>query len=227
LVPPERITVIWNGVDTREFSPDVDGSAVRREWNVAEGECLVGCVARITPWKGQHLVLEAFAELVKHNQSLRLVLVGTPLFDNDNYLQQLHEYVRAHNLEPYVTFAGFRWDLPEVLAALDVFVHSAVEKDSSPLSVVSAMAAGKAIVCPRIDGISELFQDGNDALLFTPGSASELGQQLGRVVADRDLARGLGLRAREKAVSQFGLDVFAGKCEVIFNQVLHRGGKLE
>ncbi len=226
-VPPDRISVIWNGVDTREYSPAIDGSTIRREWLIPKNEILIGVVARITPWKGQHLLLEAFAGLSIDNPSLRLVLVGTAMFDNDNYFNSLREYVRDRNLETKVVFAGFRWDLPQVYAAIDVFVHTAVEKDSTPLSVVSAMAAGKAIICPRIDGITELFREEEDGLLYPPGDVTMLEHQLKRLILDRDLATRLGKCAREKAVRELGLDIFTAKCEAVFSECAKAGGRGE
>jgi glycosyltransferase involved in cell wall biosynthesis len=225
-VPPGRISVIWNGVDTREFSPTNDGSRIRREWSLSDHETLIGVVARMTPWKGQHVLLEAFTALSQCNPSLRLVLVGSPMFDNADYFNSLREYVRTRDLEGKVIFAGFRWDLPQIYAALDLYVHTSMEKDSSPLSVVSAMASGKAIVCPRIDGIAELFRNEEDGLLYTPGDAPMLEYQLNRLITDRELATRLGKSARERALQQLGLDIFAEKCQAVFfkcaNTRLHK-----
>jgi glycosyltransferase involved in cell wall biosynthesis len=216
MVPSERVSVIWNGVDTGEFSPDVDGTGVRHEWSIADHDILIGSVARITPWKGQHLLLEAFIDLARTMPALKLVIVGSPMFDNDDYLHQLQAIVNRAGLGSRVIFAGFRWDLPRVLAAIDIFIHTAVEKDSSPLSVVSAMAAGKAIVCPRIDGIAELVRDEESALLYTPGDSKMLCSQLKRLITDDVLAHRMGIAARNDAVAIFGVSAFSEKCEAVF-----------
>jgi glycosyltransferase involved in cell wall biosynthesis len=216
LVPHSRITIVWNGVDTGEFGPHIDGSQVRREWGIKEQELLIGAVARITPWKAQHLLLEACVDLFKGYSALKVVLVGTPLFDGDRYLRDLQEFVRRHAQTGRVIFAGFRWDLPQVLGAMDVFVHTAVEKDSSPLAVVSAMASGKTMICPRLPGIAELLSEGEDALLYTPGDSGSLKAQLARVIEDNALAMRLGKNAREKALREFGLKRFAQRCEEVF-----------
>jgi glycosyltransferase involved in cell wall biosynthesis len=220
LVPRRKISVVWNGVDTRQFAPDVDGSGVRREWGISDGEVLIGVVARMAPWKAQHILLEACLDLFNMDPTARVVLVGTPMFYQDEYLHRLQEVARRNGLADRVIFAGFRWDLPQVLAALDVFVHTAVEKDSSPLAVVSAMSAGKAVICPNIPGVSELFRDGQDGLLYPPGDAGALARQLKRVIGDKTLAANLGAAAREKAIREFGLDQFARKCENVFSNVL-------
>ena len=222
LIPKDRISIILNGIDTDRFSPDVDGLSVRSEWGVDRDTILIGVVARLTPWKGQHLLLEISAGLLVRHPNLKVVLVGTPMFDNDKYLKRLREYVRTHGLGSSVIFAGFRWDLPQVLAALDVVAHTSVEKDSSPLAVVSAMAAGKPIVCSRVDGTAELFDDGRDALLFTPGDSHMLQESLQRILSDPDLAVRLGRSAREKAVKELNLELFAERCEHVLTDVLDK-----
>jgi glycosyltransferase involved in cell wall biosynthesis len=216
LVPEARISVIWNGVDTREFSPTVDGSRIRHEWSVSPDDILIGVVARITPWKGQHILIEALARVRERHPLLRLVLVGTPMFDNDDYLIHLQDIVRRKNLDSSVIFAGFRRDLPEVLSAMDIYIHTSLEKDSSPLAVVSAMAAGKAIICSRLDGTAELLKDEESALLFSPGDATALAAQLERLVTDRSLRVQLGIAARQRALEELDLAKYAARCERVF-----------
>ena len=219
-VPRERITVIWNGVDTRAFSPQVNGAGVRAEWSVARDGILIGCVARLTPWKGQHVLLDAFARLADQFPHARLVFIGSPLFDSDAYENQLRAQTLHLKLASRVSFAGFRQDMPQVLAALDIVVHPALEKDSTPLAVVSAMASGKAIVCAAVDGTGELFADGENGLLFPPGDVGALTAQLARVLGDAALRKQLGQNARRFAERELSVEQFTRKCETVFERAL-------
>jgi glycosyltransferase involved in cell wall biosynthesis len=168
LVPRERIHVIWNGVNTSEFSPRTDGSTVRAEWMAQEGDLLIGVTGRLTQWKGQHTMIQALSRLASEFPQVRLVLVGAALFDTDAYAHGLETLVKELGLQNRVVFAGFRWDMPQVLAALDIVAHTALDKDSSPLAIVSAMASGKPIVCLRVDGTEELFDDGKRGFSLDP-----------------------------------------------------------
>lgn len=220
LVPPGKISVVWNGVDTREFSPGVDGSGVRAEWGESPDRILVGCIARLTQWKGQHVLLEAFAPLAEGFPNARLVLIGSALFDSDTYARQLQSRVERLGLGMRVRFTGFRRDMPQVLAALEVVAHPALEKDSTPLAVVSAMAAGKPIVCAAVDGTAELFQDGETGLLFEPGAVNELTRKLSAVLGDAALRERLGRNARAFAERELSADQFTRKCEIVFERAL-------
>jgi len=223
LVPyltPEQITVIHNGVDLNTFSPQVDGVSVRQEWNVSSDEILIGNVARLTAWKGQDHLINAFAQIAERFPKTMLVLVGSPVFAGDSFEQRLHQMVKDLGLTARVIFAGYRWDLPETLAALDIFVHSSVEKDTSPLALVSAMAAGKPILTTNIDGIAELLEHNEDAILVEPGSADALAAGLTTILSDPALLSRLGHAARAKAEAELALDQFARRCEAIFTKVL-------
>jgi len=220
VVGADRISVIWNGVDLNEFSPAVGGAGVRAEWGIAPDEILIGSVSRLVPWKGQHILLEAFARLTTDFPNVRLALVGSALFDTDAYARHLRARANELGLQARVLFPGYRQDTPQILAALDIFCHSALEKDSTPLAVVSALAAGKAIVCSAVDGTAELFQAPENGLLFPPGDVPALTERLTRLLRDRALRTRLGQNAREFAERELSVAQYAHKCESVFARAL-------
>ena len=222
IVPAAQISVIWNGVDLNEFSPYVDGSAVRAEWKIAPHQTLIGSVARLVAWKGQHILLEAFARVAPNFPDAHLVFVGSALFDNDGYAKHLQTRCAELGLQARVHFAGYRQDIAQVLAALDIFCHAALEKDSTPLAVVSAMAAGKAIVCADVDGTRELFEPGKDGLLVAPGNVAQMAEALACLLSNSNLCLAIGSAARRKAEAALGIDGMVERCEQIFEIVSAR-----
>jgi glycosyltransferase involved in cell wall biosynthesis len=215
-----QVSLIYNGVDTETFSPAVAGGGVREEFGLGDDEIVIGNVARLTPWKGQHLLVEAFGQLAAEFRNTHLLLVGSAIFSGEDYERRLRQQVSELGLEERVTFAGYRWDLPEVLAAMDIFAYTAVEKDTSPLSLLSAMAAGKPIIAPSLSGVRELFRDGEDALLFPPKDVGQLYQALRSLLQDEELRRGLGRAARERALAEYSVEQYARRCEEVFLRVL-------
>ncbi len=220
LVPRDRISVIWNGVDLDDFVPGDRGAALRSEWGAGSGDLLVGNIGRLTPWKGQSVLLDAFAQIAAEFPHSRLVLVGSALFESGEYERALKHRANDHGLDGRVVFAGFRTDLPRVLDALDVVAHTALEKESSPLAVVSALAAGKPVVCTRLNGTAELFDENVDGLLVSPGCAGELAQKLRQLLGDPDLRRRLGNAARRKAERALSVEQYARRCEQVLENAL-------
>ncbi len=220
IVPSKRVTVIWNGVDTHVFFPQAAHSYLREEWHANDSDLLIGVIGRLTRWKGQHVLIQALAKIADEFSNARVIVIGTPLFDNDLYAQSLRDDVARLGLLERVVFAGFRWDLPAALAALDIVAHTALEKDSTPLAVVSAMASGKPIVCTRVDGTAQLFDEGVDGFLVPPGDADALAQQLRSLLQNTDMRDRLGRAARVKAERELSIEQFARRCESVFERAL-------
>jgi glycosyltransferase involved in cell wall biosynthesis len=211
---------ILNGVDTNVFSPEVDGAASRRELGLGADELVIGHVGRVTPWKGQHYLIEAFAPLAKANANVTLLMVGAPVFDNDSYERRLVNTVEQLGLKGRVKFPGYRHDLPALLAAMDIFAFTSIEKDTSPLALLSAMSAGLPVVAFDIAGARELMASPGQFLLVPVQNVAALSHALARLVSDESLRRQLGSAARAQALNQLSLDRYRNSIEHVFNDAL-------
>jgi len=198
----ERCQVIWNCIPTHRYaSPRVP----RGEWRAREGfaddDVLIGCVARLHPQKNHALLLEAFARGPARNGKTRLVLVGAgPLrAELERRAQQLG--IRGHT-----HFLGVRADVPEVLAAMDVFALSS-DYEGSPLSIVEAMAAGVPVVSTRAGGVAELVEDGREGLLLQPGDLKALSAALTFLAEHAEARRSMGVAGARRAKESFDVRV--------------------
>jgi len=173
----------------------------------------------MTPWKGQHYLIEAFNGIASENPNAILLLVGSPVFDNDSYQQRLVSMVGRLGLKERVRFAGYRHDIPRVLAAMDVFAFTSIEKDTSPLALLSAMSCGVPIAAFDIDGVKELMT-GDQCLMVPAGNVQRLADSLKLLIADESLRRRLAINAREVVTTRLSLDRFACRIEQVFFQAL-------
>jgi glycosyltransferase involved in cell wall biosynthesis len=212
----DRISVILNGVDSNVFRPGIDGASVRKELDLPAGAIVIGHVGRMTPWKGQHYLLEAFARIARAAPNAYLVFVGDPVFDTDSYQTKLLNLTAKLGLGERVRFAGYRHDMPEVLAAMDVFAFTSVEKDTSPLTLLSAMSAGLPIVAFDIEGVRELIDEGEQLLLAPAREANALAESLLRLISGPELRRRLSVSARRQAESKFTLERHVTRIEEVF-----------
>jgi glycosyltransferase involved in cell wall biosynthesis len=213
----ERVQVIHNGVDTNLFRRDAaEGAAVRIELGIPPDMQVIGHVARLTPWKGQHHLIEALAQIVPIYPNAHLLLVGSALFDNGAYENKLRGIVQSLGLESKVTFAGYRKDIPRVLSAMDVFVYPSLEKDTAPLSLLSALAAGLPVVAFNVEGVREVLPDPGQALLVPVGDSKQLAAAVARVLQNPELRQELAARARRRAEEAFDLDHYVNRFEEAF-----------
>lgn len=217
------VTVIPNGVDIDVFRPGLDGSGVRQELGIPGDHLVVGQVGRMTPWKGQHYLIEAFARVANDYPKVSLLLAGAPVFDNDSYQRRLLSMAAGFGLQDRIKFAGYRHDLPNVLAAMDIFAFTSTEKDTSPLALLSAMSCGLPIVAFEIQGVKELMT--RDQCLLTPvGGIAELAASLKTLIDDEGLRHRLAGRVRQEAVNKLSLDLHTSRIEQVFLKLIGGGG---
>jgi glycosyltransferase involved in cell wall biosynthesis len=212
------VCVIHNGVDTNEFRPGLDGTKVREELGIRRDHLVIGHAGRITPWKGQHYVIEAFARIASDYPKVTLLFAGSPVFDHYLYERRLRTMAAAFGLSDRVKFAGYRRDLPDVLAAMDIFAFTSVEKDTSPLALLSAMSSGLPIVAFDIEGVRELVKSDKLLLLVPTGDTDSLTQSLRLLISDEQLRQRLADNARRAAETKFNLELYVNRIdEVLLN----------
>lgn len=211
----DRICVILNGVDTNIFQSGLDGSRLRRECCIPPEAMVIGHVARMTPWKGQHFLLEAFAKITRSRPDIYLLFVGAPVFDNDSFERKLVERTARLGLNNRVKFAGYRHDMPEVLAAMDIFAFTSTEKDTSPLALLSAMSSGLPIVAFAIEGVREIAKTEEPFLLVPVGQAEPLAEALTMLLSSGELRQRLASCARQKVEVEFSLNVYASRIKEV------------
>lgn len=216
-LPPSihsRIAVVHNGVDTNIFRPGLDGSAVRGEFEISPEQVVIGHAARLTPWKGQHYLIEAFAQIADQYPNAVLLFAGSPVFDHDAYEQRLQAMAIEFGLLDRIKFAGYRHDLQNVVAAMDIFAFTSIEKDTSPLALLSAMASGLPIVAFDIEGVRELTAPDQQRFLSVPvGDTKLLAESLRSLIIDQSLRSRLAHNVRRAAETEFSLTQYVSRIE--------------
>jgi glycosyltransferase involved in cell wall biosynthesis len=194
-LPRSAVRVIYNGVTARAGN----GEAVRRELQLREEERLVVAVGSLFPVKGHVVLLRALRRLANDDgvPPWRAAVAGIGGEEG-----ALRTFIAEHGLTDRVHLLGLRSDVPDLLAAADVYAMPSLS-EGSPLALMEAMFAGTAIVASRTGGIPELVSDDDDALLTPPGDDAALAAALGRLLSDADLRVRLGAAARRRAQSRF------------------------
>lgn len=217
-----KTTVIHNGVDVNVFRPDVDGSGARGELGIPTSNIVIGHAARVTPWKGQHYLIEAFARIANQHPHTSLLFVGSPVFDHDAYERRLRSLAAELGLVERIKFAGYRHDLAGVLASMDIFAFTSIEKDTSPLALLSAMSSGLPIVAFDIDGVRELVDDDKQLLRVPAGDVQQLADALVRVMSDDALRAAMAQSSRQLAETKFSLEQYVQAIEGVLLRMQSR-----
>jgi glycosyltransferase involved in cell wall biosynthesis len=212
--PVDRFVVIPNGVMVRPGS----SSAVRREFGIAPGEIVILAVGNLERHKGHRILLEALDRLRSEGIDIpwRLLIAGGrggPEHDD------LNKFIRDRGIEPLVTIALGRSDIPDLQALAEIYAMPSLV-EGLPMALLEAMVAGKAIVASRTAGIPEAIVDDRDGLLVPPGDVNALAAALRSLLTDpirrSRLAAAAGVRGRR----EFTLDVMADRYEALYRSAL-------
>jgi glycosyltransferase involved in cell wall biosynthesis len=170
---------------------------------------VIAVVGRLTPWKGQDVLLRAAAEL--RVRPARILLVGGTFFGEEPYRAELERL--ADQLDLPVTFTGHVDDPMEHMRRADVLVHCSVLAEPFGQVVVEGMAAGCAVIASRPGGPAEIVEPGVSGLLVDGGDREQLTAVLDQLIASRELrerlAHGGMVRAERFTVADAAHDVAA------------------
>jgi len=158
----------------------------------------VTMIGRLTPWKGQHIFLAAFARAFP-DTPVRARLVGAATFGEADYERRLREQARGLGIADRLDFLGFTSEVARELERADLLVHASVLADPLNTAVLEGMAAGVPIVATDAGGHVEYLRDGREGLLYRPGDVDDLATTLGRASEDAELRRLLAAGARDRA----------------------------
>lgn len=199
-IHPQRMGVIYNGVDTKRFAPCTKTRiATRAEFGFPPDSFVVGSVGRLVPIKDYLTLLKAAAKLKESGIDVRVLLVGSG--PERAKLQK----AASDWLDGRVLFAGDSDRIPEMLNTMDTFVLPSLGEGMSN-TVLEAMASGLPVIATKVGGNPEIVDDGRTGWLFTPGDVQWLADKLKVLASDRALIHRVGTAARERAIESFSLD---------------------
>ncbi|WCJ65438.1 MULTISPECIES: glycosyltransferase family 4 protein [Agrobacterium] len=199
----EKVRIVYNGFDPAKAKLHDLGVAARLRAELGLGpQPLVGLFGRLSEWKGQHVFLDALAAM----EGVQAVIVGGALFGQEAYEARIREQASRLGLDDRVRFLGFRSDVPELMASMDVVAHTSIVAEPFGRVVVEAMMCGRPVVATRGGGVTEIIRDGETGLLVPPGDAAALAAALGTILSDPALAQRLGQSGREDVSDRFSLE---------------------
>jgi glycosyltransferase involved in cell wall biosynthesis len=199
-----NVEVAYNGFDSNLYRiSEAKIKQIRQELGFAD-KFIIGHFSRLSPWKGQHILIEALA---KSPENVAVILVGDALFGEQEYVQQLHQQVANLALENRVKFLGFRDDIPQLMSACDLIAHTSTAAEPFGRVIVEGMLCGKPVIAAKAGGAMEIVENGVNGFLVTPNQPQELAEVINRCVTEIDKMEVLAKNARISAIARFDVEV--------------------
>jgi len=208
---PDRVSVIYRGIDPQEFHPlpAEERARVRQRLRLNDPDFAVGMVSRLRRGKGVTVLLSACARLRRSGVPVTLVLIGAGEVEGksarkgDRFRAQLMEQIADLKAQEWVRLVPPTPEVNPLLNALDVAVVPSTVPEAFGRGVTEAMAAGVPVVASRLGAIPEIVKDGEEALLFDAGNPDALAEALADLYSHPEKRRSLATAGLAAAGSRF------------------------
>ena len=200
---------------------DGTGPALPEEGKGPHSEFRIGLVGRISPWKGQHIFVQAAALVNQRFPEARFFIIGAALFGEDQYDQEVRRLPGQLGIQDNVEFTGFRDDIKHAIAELDLLVHASTKGEPFGQVIIEGMAAGKPVVATNGGGVPEIVEDGQTGILVPMGDAEAMAEAICRILSDPVRAKTMGIRARQRVTDHFTLEQTARRVEAVYEELSH------
>jgi glycosyltransferase involved in cell wall biosynthesis len=226
LVPRSKVKVVYLGVPLEEFSrrrAAAETADARHELGLRADDFAIGTVTRLHESKGNSVLVDAAARVVRERPSARFILAGEgPL------LPDLQAQAERLQLGDRFIFAGFQRDVARTMSAFDLMVFPSLW-EGTPLTAFEALAIGRPIVATDADGLVDILTAGRDAVIVPRGQTNALAEAIVWAYDRPEERRRLGEEARLTG-QQYDIGTFVRKMERLYDllhetsQATHRHG---
>lgn len=221
-LPAGKITVMMNGSEPLTSSTPQEQAALRQQLGIPEGVFTAGILARLEPYKGHRLLLEAAKELKDQGRNFRILIGGSGSAE-----AEIRADIRTLGVEDRVLLLGFVTDVPGVLSILDAQLNCSYGTETSSIALIEGMSLALASVASDYGGNPWLVEDGVSGLLFENLNSHDLAVKLARLMDDPALLEQLRRGAKTAYETKYTGRIFAGNIEAVYEKAMDgKGGTL-
>jgi glycosyltransferase involved in cell wall biosynthesis len=214
----DKVRVVHNGIDATHFDAVTASQALEMRERVAPGAgCVLAVFGRLSPWKGQHTVIAALADLPG---DCHLCIAGAPLFGEHAYESELRALASRLGVAERVHFLGFVDDVAPLMKAADFVVHASTLPEPFGRVVVEGMLAGRPVIATAAGGVGEILTDGVTGILVRPGRPDALVRAVLELQADPARSAAIALAGNVHARTAFSVPAMVSGVRTVLDEVI-------
>ena len=202
------------------FPERADRAAARAELGVAEDAFAIALLGRLSPWKGQDVLIDALADARLREAGAVALIAGAPWRGEERRGRELRELAERLGVAGRVRFLGFRDDISTVLGAADVVAVPSTQPDPLPNAALEAGAAGCCVVAADHGGLPDIIRHDGTGVLVPPGDVGALATALATLAADPDRRVALADAAARDIRERFAAEHLLRDMQALYDELL-------
>lgn len=214
---------IQNGQELKEIDfSDSDKKSLRKLLFKTDSEIVIALIGRISRWKGQLVLLEAFKKLIQKEYNIKLVFVGSAPPNQEEFIEKLQIQIKESNLKNNVIIVPFQEQIATVWHSIDIAVVPSTEPEPFGLVALEAMLAQKPVVASNHGGLSEIVVNNETGFLIEPSNEDAFADALEQLICSPELRNKFGLKGYDRAKTVFSVEKYVKSFEDLFCKLISK-----
>jgi glycosyltransferase involved in cell wall biosynthesis len=220
IAPPSKFSIIRLGFDLTEFlNSDVHRGKLRRELNISEDTLLVGIVGRLTAVKNHAMFLKSAKKVSEKIANVKFIVVGGGELE-----PEMKELAVSLEIKDKVIFLGWRRDMPAIYADMDLVVLSSLN-EGTPVTLIEAMASGKAVVSTAVGGVPDIVHDCQTGILVPSGDDERFADAIVDLLEDAEKRKQFGELGRDFVSANYTKERLCADISGLYDELLSNSGR--
>jgi glycosyltransferase involved in cell wall biosynthesis len=192
----------------------------REKVGFEKDDFIITLIGRINRLKGHKWLLNTLINNLLNNKDIKLLFVGSPVFGQEYYLEEIEQIIKENNLHNRVKIVGFKKELRPILNITDLLVVPSTEAESFGLVALEAMLAKKAVIGSNHGGLKEIITHNETGFLVEPNNETELATSIEKLLHNKELRDDFGINGYKKAIKEFSEEKYISGFEDLFEAML-------
>ena len=214
-VRKEKVVSITAGVDMQRFDHNISRETIRAELGLKTDQPLIGKIAVIRGWKGHDYFLESVPRVLEKIPNARFIIVG----DGPGF-NEIKKKVSDRKLGSSLTLLGYREDVPEIMAGLDILVLASIEGEATSQVIPQAFAMKTPVVATRAGGIPEILDDGKLGVLVETRSGKALADGMLTLLENPDVSQSFVNKAYQFCQQELSIDKMMEQTIAVYEDII-------
>jgi glycosyltransferase involved in cell wall biosynthesis len=214
-VEEEKITVIGEGVDFKEFNPNLDSVYLKREFGIQKGESVIVNIGMIRTDKGQEYYLESAKLILETHKNVKFFLIGEGTHDK-NLEKKLKELITEYGISKNFFMPGYRSDVAAFIHLADFTVISSIAVEAQSRIVPQSFATKRTVISTNTGGLTELVHHQVNGLVVPPQDVKAMVNAIKILLDNQELKDNLAENAYKLAINQLSFEQMMEKTLLLY-----------